>query len=208
VERIRAACVLYSTNTGKATAQRLDAIVDLMLCTGLRIQDAVTLRKDCVAQGNLPVRTEKTGTIVYFPLPMRLIEKLERVRSTSLEFFFWSGQSKPKSVVGNLQRSLKKLSKLAGVAGGHAHRFRHTFAKRLFMKGVPADRVAVLMGHRSPAITVKQYGSWGKDRQAQLEADIRRIWDADEPPKQSPKPLKRPESAIQALYSNRTGWLN
>jgi integrase len=208
VERIRAACVSYFTNTGKATAQRLDAIVDLMLCTGLRIQDAVTLRKDCVAQGNLRVRTEKTGTIVYFPLPMRLIEKLERMRSTSLEYFFWSGQSKPKSVVGNLQRSLKKLFKLAGVAGGHAHRFRHTFAKRLFMKGVPADRVAVLMGHRSPAITVKHYGSWGKDRQAQLEADIRRIWDADEPPKQSPKPLKRPESAIQTLYGNSLKWIN
>lgn len=208
VEKIRAACVAYSKNAGEANARRLEALVELMLCTGLRIQDAVTLRRDRIVQGNLRLRTEKTGTVVYFPLPKQLIEKLERIRSTSREHFFWSGESKPKSAVGDWQRSLKKLFRLAGVAGGHAHRFRHTFAKRLFMNGVPADRVAILMGHRSPVITLKHYGSWGKDRQALLEEDIRRVWEADEPSKQSPKPLKRPESAIYPLYSNRTGWLN
>ncbi len=208
VEKIRTACAVYSENAGETYGQRLEALVELMLCTGLRIQDAVTLRRDRIVQGNLRLRTEKTGTVVYFPLPKRLIDKLEGVRSTSSEYFFWSGESKPKSAVGDWQRSLKKLFKLAGVAGGHAHRFRHTFAKRLFMNGVPADRVAILMGHRSPAITLKHYGSWGKDRQALLEADIRRLWDADEPSKQSPEPLKRPESAIYPLYSNRTEWLN
>jgi|ERR1700723_44123 len=208
VERIRAACAAYSANAGEANARRLEALVELMLCTGLRIQDAVTLRRDRIMQGNLRLRTEKTGTVVYFPLPRRLVEKLEGVRSTSLEYFFWSGESKPKSAVGDWQRCLKKLFKLAGVPGGHAHRFRHTFAKRLFMKGVPAERVAILMGHRSPAITLKHYGSWGKDRQLQLEADIKKIWEEDEPSKQSPEPLKRPESAMQMLYGDRTGWLN
>jgi integrase len=208
VGKIRAACAVYSKNAGEANGQRLEALVELMLCTGLRIQDAVTLRRDRIVQDNLRLRTEKTGTVVYFPLPKRLIEKLERVRSTSREHFFWSGESKPKSAVGDWQRSLKKLFKLAGVVGGHAHRFRHTFAKRLFMIGVPADRVAILMGHRSPAITLKHYGSWGKDRQALLEADIRRVWDTDEPRKESPKTLKRPESAIQTLYSNPSKWIN
>jgi integrase/recombinase XerC len=206
VEKIRAACAAYSKNA--ANAQRLEALVELMLCTGLRIQDAVTLRRDRIVEGVLRLRTEKTGTVVYFPLPKQLIEKLEKVRSTSREHFFWSGESKPKSAVGDWQRSLKKLFKLAGVVGGHAHRFRHTFAKRLFMNGVPADRVAILMGHRSPAITLKHYGSWGKNRQALLEADIRRLWEADEPSKHPPKPLKQPESAIYPLYGNRTGWLN
>jgi integrase len=208
VEKIRAARAVYSKNAGETNAQRLEALVELMLYTGLRIQDAVTLRRDRIVQGNLRLRTEKTGTVVYFPLPKQLIEKLERVRSTSSEHFFWSGESKPKSAVGDWQRSLKKLFKLAGVVGGHAHRFRHTFAKRLFMNGVPADRVAILMGHRSPAITLKHYGSWGKDRQALLEADIRRLWEVDDPSKQSTKPLKRPESAIYPLYGNRPGWLN
>lgn len=208
VEKIRAACAAYSKNAGETYARRLEALVELMLCTGLRIQDAVTLRRDRIVEGALRLRTEKTGTVVYFPLPKRLLEKLGKVRPTSSDYFFWSGESKPKSSVGDWQRSLKKLFKLAGVVGGHAHRFRHTFAKRLFMNGVPADRVAILMGHRSPAITLKHYGSWGKDRQALLEADIRRLWEVDEPSKQSPNLLKRPKSAIYPLYSNRTGWLN
>jgi hypothetical protein len=112
------------------------------------------------------------------------------------------------TVVGNCQRALKRLLKLAGVPRAHAHRFRHTFAKRLRMKGVPLERVAVLMGHRSPSITLKHYASWVKERQEQREADVKRVWDCDGDEKQNTKPLKRPESAIQTLYSDSTKWLN
>jgi integrase len=156
----------------------------------------------------LRLRTEKTGTVVCCPLPAYLIDKLQSVRSVSSQYFFWTGISKPKSAVGDYQRSLKRLFKLAGVSRGHAHRFRHTFAKRLLMKGVPLERVAVLMGHRSPSITLKHYASWVKERQEQLEADVIRIWDVDDDQKRDAKPLKRPESAIQTLYGNSSKWLN
>jgi site-specific recombinase XerD len=199
VEQIRAAYTAYSKNAGKANAQRLEAFVELILCTGLRITDAVTIRRDCVAGGKLRLRTEKTGTVVCRPLPPALIEKLQSVRCASTQHFFWTGNSKPKSAVGDYQRALKRLFKLARISGGHAHRFRHTFAKRLLMKGVPLERVAVRMGHRSPSITLKHYDSWVKERQAQLEADVMGVWDADDDQKQNTKPLKRPEPAIQTL---------
>jgi integrase len=104
VEKIRAACAAYSKSAGEAYGQRLEAFVELMLCTGLRIQDAVTLRRDRIMQGVLRLRTEKTGTVVYFPLPKRLIEKLERVRSTSSEYFFGRGNLNPRapSVIGSV----------------------------------------------------------------------------------------------------------
>jgi hypothetical protein len=76
------------------------------------------------------------------------------------------------------------------------------------MAGVPVDRVAVLMGHRSPAITLKHYSAWVRERQQQLEGDIRRIWTekyrADSPEDR----VKEPESAIQTLYRNDPKWIN
>jgi hypothetical protein len=76
------------------------------------------------------------------------------------------------------------------------------------MKGVPLERVAMLMGHRSPSITLKHYASWVKERQEQLEADVMGVWDGNDEPKQNTKSLKRPESAIQTLCSASSKWLN
>ncbi len=208
VKKIRNACTAYSKNAGKANAQRLEAFVELLLCTGLRITDAVTLLRDRIADGKLRLRTEKTGTVVCCPLPPSLIEKLRMIRCTSGQYFFWTGTSKAKSAVGDFQRALKRLFKLAGVMGGHAHRFRHTFAKDLLMAGVPVERVAILMGHRSPAITLKHYSAWVLERQQQLETDVRRVWAEKYQIKTRENPLKQPESAIQTQYGNHSKWLN
>ena len=75
---------------------------------------------------------------------------------------FWTGESKRKSVIGNWQRALKRLFKLAKVAGGHPHRFRHTFAAELLMAGAPLTSVAQLLGHSTERITEKHYSAWIK----------------------------------------------
>ena len=211
VEKIRAACAVYPDGVGRTHqdhAQRLRALVEVMLHTGLRIRDAVTLRRDYTVDGKVRVRTEKTGTVVCCPLPPSLIQKLGAIRGASSQYFFWSGTSKPKSAVGDYQRSLKKLFKLAGISGGHAHRFRHTFAKSLFLARVPVEDIAVLMGHRNPAITLKHYSAWVPERQEQLEANIMRVWAEKDRPKKREKSPKRPESAIQPLCGNHPDWLN
>jgi integrase/recombinase XerD len=210
-ERILTTCGIHrdgASNSVRSYAQRLEAFVYVILFSGLRIGDAVTLRRDSVVNGRIRLRTQKTGTEVYCPLPPSVIEKLELVQGTSKEYFFWTGTSKRKSAVGDWQRTLKKLFQRAGVHGGHAHRFRHTFAKNLLMAGVPVERVAVLMGHRSPAITLKHYSAWVKERQEQLEEDVKRVWGEKSRPKISDETPKRPESAIQPLYRNRTDWVN
>ena len=89
-------------------------------------------------------------------------------------YFFWSGESKPKSAVGDWQRSLRKLFALAGIPDGHAHRFRDTFAVELLLSGVPLERVSVLLGHRSLKVIEKHYAPWVRARREQLEADVRR----------------------------------
>jgi integrase len=70
---------------------------------------------------------------------------------------------------------------LAGVPGGHAHRFRDAFSVELLLAGVPIERDSILLGHQSVRITEKHYAPWVRARQDQLEADVRRTWESAEP---------------------------
>ncbi len=162
----------------RANSVRVRALVLLLRYSGLRIRDAATLSRDRIHDGKLFLYTAKTGTAVWCPLPPFVIESLRAIQGTG-PFFFWTGESKPKSCVGDWQRALRRLFKLAGVPDGHAHRFRDTFAVELLLAGVPLERVSVLLGHQSLKVTEKHYAPWVKARQDQLEAGVRRTWDTD-----------------------------
>jgi len=170
---ILSACDKYPD---KLNAVRLLALVLLLRYSGLRITDAVTLSRDRITDGKLFLYTAKAGTPVYCPLPPFVLAALN-VIPVAGSYFFWSGISKPKSAVGDWQRALKRLCRLAQVPTGHAHRFRDTFAVELLLASVPIERVSILLGHQSVRITEKHYAPWVKARQEQLEADVRRTWD-------------------------------
>ncbi len=172
---ILAACADYPD---RRYAPRVRALVLLLRYSGLRIRDAVTLSRDRIRDGKLHLTTAKTGTVVWCPLPPFVIEALEAIQGNG-SFMFWTGESNPKSCVGDWQRSLRRLFRLAGVPDGHAHRFRDTFAVELLLSGVPLERVSMLLGHRSVKVTEQSYSPWVAARQEQLEADVRRTWDTD-----------------------------
>jgi len=176
VASILKACDIYPD---KANAVRLRALIFLLRYSGLRIRDAVTLSRNLIQDDKLFLYTAKTGTAVYCPLPPFVVEALNAIPASA--YFFWSGLSKPKSAVGDWQRSLKRLLILAGVPDGHAHRFRDTFSVELLLAGVPIERVSILLGHQSVRITEKHYAPWVRARQEQLEADVRRTWQTHEP---------------------------
>ena len=160
----------------KLNAVRLRALVLLLRYSGLRIRDGVTLARDRIIDGKLFLYTAKTETPVFCPQPPFVLAALDLIPPTS-KYFFWTGYSKPKSAVGDWQRALKCLFRLAGVPTRHAHRFRDTFAVELLLAGVPIERVSILLGHQSVRITEKHYAPWVKARQEQLEADVRRTWE-------------------------------
>ena len=188
MQRIFDALTIYPDsygNLGGDNARRLRALTLLLRYSGLRIGDAVKLPRSKITEdGRLLLYTEKSQKHVYCPLPRFVVEALEEgaALSTSPDYFFWSGKSKHHSVVGNWQRSYRKLFKLAQFKPqdrAHPHRFRHTLAVELLQAGVPIDRVSILLGHSSVKITEKHYAAWVKGRQELLEADVRRAWTAD-----------------------------
>jgi integrase/recombinase XerD len=177
VTKILSACFDYPD---RANAVRLRALILLLRYSGLRIRDAVTLPCDRVQKGKLFLYTAKTGTAVWCPLPAAVTDALSAIPlAAGAQYFFWSGESQPKSCVGDWQRSLRALFKLAGTPDAHAHRFRDTFAVELLLAGVPLERVSILLGHQSVRITEKHYSPWVAARQEQLESDVRRTWDTD-----------------------------
>jgi integrase len=181
---ILAACDIYAgkyPRAGEEYAKKLKALVLLLRYSGLRIRDAVTLRRADIKDGCLFLYTQKTNVPVRLPLPPSVIEALEAIHSACGQYFFWTGTSKAKSAVGDWQRSLKKLFQLAGVLNGHAHRFRDTFAVDLLVRNVSLEDVSILLGHESVKTTQRHYAPWVHARQARLEACVRRTWEeADE----------------------------
>jgi integrase/recombinase XerD len=177
--RILAALAPYSKSAGVKNAQRLRAFVLLLRYSGLRIGDAVQLTVNRLQGNKLLLHTEKTGVQVYCVLPDLVIRAIDAAPRSSEHYFFWTGKSTVHGSKGKWQHRLQRLFLLAGVGGGHAHRFRDTFAVELLLAGVPLDRVSILLGHSSVRITERHYAPWTKSRQEQIESDLKEAWKLD-----------------------------
>ncbi len=177
IGRIWEACDVYSIKGiyGKASRDRVMAFVMVLYYTGLRIGDVVRLKRSDVREGKIFLYTQKTGTPVWVPVPGHTTAQLARVPNRG-DRFFWSGNGKLKSAVSDWQRTLAKLFRNAKVTGGHAHRFRDTFAVELLLSGVAVEDVAILLGHSSKDITEEHYSPWIAARQTRLEAAVRSTW--------------------------------
>jgi integrase len=172
LEAILKACEKHSRKT---RGPFLKAMILVLRFTGLRIRDVVTLRRDSIQGNRLFLRTAKTGTDVFCPLPPKTVAALAAVPASG-PWYFWNGVSKPKSAVGDYQKSLRKLFETAKVPRAHPHLFRHTFATDLLQRGVSLQTVSVLLGHSSIKMTERRYSHWIKGRQENLEAEVRKSW--------------------------------
>jgi integrase/recombinase XerD len=168
-DKILKACDSYPNKRNRV---RLKAVVLVMRYTGLRIRDVVTLRKDHIRNGKLFLRTAKTGTDVFCPLPNVVLAALDAIHADG-EYFFWTGKSKPKSAVGDYQRALRKLFDSAETPRIYSHLFRHTFATEPLTVGNSLETVAALLGHSSTKVTEKSYKHWVKGRQDKLEDAVK-----------------------------------
>jgi integrase/recombinase XerD len=168
-----------SKRLGQDNAQRLLAFILLLRYSGLRIGDAVSCRIDQLQGTKLYLYTQKTGQPIYCPLPTEVVQRLRLLPRLGEKHFFWTGCSKLHTAVGTWQRTLKRLFTMAGIDGGHAHRFRDTFAVETLLHGGSIEEVAVLLGHSNIKVTQKHYNPWIPARQRQLEASVERTWQSD-----------------------------
>lgn len=176
------ACGQYTDwrgQTGQQNAHRLRAFLLFARYSGLRIGDAASCAVDRLSGDRLFLYTQKTKVPVYVPLPPFVVAALEACPRISERYWFWTGVGSKETLAGNWRRTFRRLCEIAGVKGGHPHRFRDTLAVELLLEGVPMERVSILLGHSSVKITERHYAPWVQARQAQLESDLVRAWRND-----------------------------
>jgi integrase len=122
----------------------LRAIVLLFLHTGLRIGDVIHLRRDSIHDRILHLQTKKRGTTVRIELHKNVLDALQQVpHRPPSPYLFTTSEGRP---IVSLDKHLRRLWKACGVAGGHAHRFRDTFAVNILAAGGSLYDAAKLLG--------------------------------------------------------------
>jgi len=155
--------------------KKLKALILLMRYSGIRISDAVMMKRDRIKKGKLFVYTQKTGVPVWVPLPKEVLDALGACDEGD-GFYFRRGVGTVKTEITEWQQRLKQVYKIAGLPDGHSHRLRDTFAVALLTKGVPLQTVSILLGHSSISTTEKHYAPWVQSRQLALEAAVKVTW--------------------------------
>jgi site-specific recombinase XerD len=167
-------------NPNKASVERAKlrarAFVLVLLYTGLRLTDAVKLRRDAIdtRTGYMIVRTEKTGQPIKVIVHPEALEALRHCPNESAEYCFWNGVCDPVTRAHSLRRTVYNLGKAAGIHA-HPHRFRDTFACWLLEEGVDIRTVSLLLGHRSVRTTERHYAHFVKAHQARLDEAVGRM---------------------------------
>lgn len=117
------------------------------------------------------LHTQKTGGLVLLPLPEELLDALDAVPaprgSPGCPYYFWNGITSRRAVVGIAERTLAAVFEKSGVQKAKAHRFRHTLATDILVKGGTEQDVADVLGI-SPAIVRKHYAKWNPARQERI----------------------------------------
>ena len=157
--------------------KQVKALILLMRYSGIRISDAVNMKRERITDGKLFLYQQKTNQPVYVPLP-KIVLDASKDCDKGQPYYFYSGAGSLKTCITDWQDKLKKVFTIAGVHKGHAHRFRDSFAVSLLLEGVPLETVAILLGHTSIKTTEKHYAPWVKSRQDALEAAVKLSWGA------------------------------
>jgi integrase len=97
------------------------------------------------------------------------------LRNIESRHFSWNGIGKEKTHKAHIDRCPRTAFKASGVAGAHAHRFRHTLATELLGRGASFEEVADILGN-SPEIVRGHYGKWSVARQSRIDDLMQRIY--------------------------------
>ncbi|WP_345719105.1 tyrosine-type recombinase/integrase [Rothia terrae] len=143
---------------------RAQTLVDLLLSTGLRISEALSIRESDISEGRLLI-TRKGGkkSAVYLPehtlrnlreltqTTGREVENLENKRVSALVFITRTGKPWQRSNVDGLLRTLALKAGIRKTVSAHV--LRHTHATLALEMGVALHHLQDSLGHKDPRTT-------------------------------------------------------
>ena len=153
-----------------AKIPRHQAMIRLMVSTGLAIVDAVQLQRAVVVnakkKGVLEVKRQKTKRLAKPAIDSGLLDELLKVLNGNSRYVFWHGNALADSETKRLQGEMRELMKAAGVyiKGNLFHRFRDTAVDFWLGEGCSLTDIAAMLGD-TVAIVEKHYKSLKSKRQ-------------------------------------------
>jgi integrase len=90
---------------GKENVKRVRAFVHILSYTGLRISDGARVTVSHAQNGKVLLRTEKTGTLVWIPIPDYVVDALSEVPREG-ELYFQTGRAKANNLFVTIERCL------------------------------------------------------------------------------------------------------
>lgn len=177
VARLLFACDRF----GRASYERrrARAMVLLLRYTGLRISDMATLARERIRDGEIFLHTLKTGGRILLPVPADLQAALDVLPppidgEPDCPYFFWNGVMGEQAAICNARRTLSAVFRYSKVPGARTHRFRHTLATDILVKGGTEQDVADILGI-SPAIVRRHYAKWTVQRQQRISTIMKLV---------------------------------
>lgn len=129
------------------------AIVEVLLSSGVRVEELCDLRKDDIDYATLTINVScgkggKQRTTILSPLAVTCLKRYLDSRTDDLEWLFVTSH-KPytKTNPGNIRKMLKRVGFRCGISDIHPHKFRRTFATNAARMGMPMQELQELMGH-------------------------------------------------------------
>lgn len=131
---------------------REEAIFELLLSSGMRISELLSLNKSDLNFNNNTVIVKGKGNkereCFFNDLAKHKIKKYLETRTDENPALFVNLHSPYKRLkVSGTERAIRDLGHRCGVNNCHPHRFRRTFATRLLYKCVPMDQIQQFLGH-------------------------------------------------------------
>ena len=129
------------------------AVIRLLLLTGCRKSEILTLRWSDYRDGDLHLRDSKTGPrTVWLSRPARNV--LDGIQRTSRWVFPSPHGNRPRSA-GSLDQFWRKLRAEADLHDVRLHDLRHSYASFALRHGATVLAIGRLLGHADPETTLK-----------------------------------------------------
>jgi integrase len=158
---------------------QLRAIFQLQRWTGMRLIDALMMKRNNIKHGFMKIITRKTGARLERQLPKQVLAALAEVKPQDTVkdgHYFWSKECDADNLtivwaerVRELNEHLSLTDEDGETMDFRSHMLRDTFAVELLLAGVPLEEVSYLLTHTSVKMTEKYYAPWVNRRKQQVQ---------------------------------------
>ena len=142
-------------------ADKLRILVMLLATTGLRITEAASLPRDGVNLGALELRVigkgDRARVVPLLPQTAEALKEYMGRRHSDSPYLFPGKTATGYMNIHNLEKTLRRACKRAGVRPFTPHQLRHLYATEMLRGGAKLEVVARILGHASVGVTADIY---------------------------------------------------